>query len=708
MSWLLELLVDAIREMCSQFIVDMMELITNMFTELLSCNLSLFEELFSVVGSLYKNVIVPTGIAILLMILVWQLFKSMFGGKAGVNAEEPIELICRSAISLFLLAGSKPLVDYILRIAGTPYQWVVGTKVKVASFSGYVSTLEGVTDTLGISSLSISVLMLIMQFVVAWNYFKMLMVIAERYVLLGVFSYTAPLAFATGGSKATNNILASWSKMFGGQVVLVILNAWCMKMFLSGYGNMMASSYGFTKFFAATLCLVGFCKITFKLDSYMASLGVNLGRPAPGMGAAGAMLAASRIISQAARTASGSGGTGDVGGTRTDMGSSDGMTTNFTGPIPMTPNGGNAMDINDMTSDGDFDKESPPGPGNQQNEVSPANKTVFEELGMTTGSSDTAEMDFGSGDHVNGNIDSMSATSETMSGINAMSVKDDAEAFAGAVSESNSEGETLLDVSGGEQDLAIPAASNVSANGFSESGSEHGILGEMGDYPVEEEMSDFDTEMDLESGSIEMAGQESMSYGKTGTAYNSSVSGEVSNAGEGLGSEIMSALQGNGVSSVNQEKGILDEVGTSSVFGFDAAPRAGMNYNENSMPTGMESMSENGIQSDGIMDTGEDLDEETDEADFYAKSAMGILVDTAGNPLKAENTKLSDPGMQNEDDIQPVADETGMAADGFMNVSGSIPTGDISLKRSRPDTRRIREVPKSRAELKEKGSDRLR
>ena len=109
MSWLLELLVDAIREMCSQFIVDMMELITNMFTELLSCNLSLFEELFSVVGSLYKNVIVPTGIAILLMILVWQLFKSMFGGKAGVNAEEPIELICRSAISLFLLAGSKPV-----------------------------------------------------------------------------------------------------------------------------------------------------------------------------------------------------------------------------------------------------------------------------------------------------------------------------------------------------------------------------------------------------------------------------------------------------------------------------------------------------------------------------------------------------------------------------------------------------------------------
>ena len=65
--------------MVSQFIIDMMGLITDVFTDLLSCNLSLFEELFSVVGSLYQNVIVPMGIALLLMILIWQLFKSMFG-----------------------------------------------------------------------------------------------------------------------------------------------------------------------------------------------------------------------------------------------------------------------------------------------------------------------------------------------------------------------------------------------------------------------------------------------------------------------------------------------------------------------------------------------------------------------------------------------------------------------------------------------------
>lgn len=381
---------DAIKEMVSQFIIDMMGLITDVFTDLLSCNLSLFEELFSVVGSLYQNVIVPMGIALLLMILIWQLFKSMFG-KVGINAEEPIELIGRSSICLFFVVASKPVVNYILRIAGTPYQWVIGTDIKVQSFSEYVTALEGITAPLGLGTVSIAILMLIMQFVVAWNYFKMLFVIAERYVLLGVFSYTAPLAFATGGSKSTNNILASWAKMFGGQVVLIILNAWCLKMFLSGYGNMMASGYGFTKFFVATLCLVGFCKITFKLDSYMAALGVNLGRPSPGMGAIGAAMAAQRIFSQAGRAFSGTDGSGSGTVSSANMGNMTGTANGFngpTGPIPMNPSGGNEVDVESLFSSGDFDTEYPEkradaaGSAKSVNPSNSASGNVLDELEM--------------------------------------------------------------------------------------------------------------------------------------------------------------------------------------------------------------------------------------------------------------------------------------------------------------------------------------
>ena len=295
MGWLLELLFESVSEMCSKFIVDMMDIASGMFTEILSCDLDLFEELFGVAGDLYRNAIVPMGVALLLMILVWQLFKSMFG-KLGTASEDPVELVFRSCFCLFMIMFAKDIVNYILEVAGTPYDWVVGTVITVDSFSEYVTAAEGVMSVLGIDVMTISILKLLLQLVVAWNYFKMLFILAERYVLLGIFSYTSPLAFAAGGSKATNNVLGSWTKMFGGQVLVVILDAWCVKMFLSAYGNMMASSYGFTKFFAANMCLIGFCKITAKLDSYMGSLGVNLGRISGGMSGLGALLMAGRLM----------------------------------------------------------------------------------------------------------------------------------------------------------------------------------------------------------------------------------------------------------------------------------------------------------------------------------------------------------------------------------------------------------------------------
>ena len=48
MGWLLELLFESVSEMCSKFIVDMMDVASGMFTEILSCDLDLFEELFGV------------------------------------------------------------------------------------------------------------------------------------------------------------------------------------------------------------------------------------------------------------------------------------------------------------------------------------------------------------------------------------------------------------------------------------------------------------------------------------------------------------------------------------------------------------------------------------------------------------------------------------------------------------------------------------
>lgn len=583
MSWLLDLLVDAVKEMVSQFIIDMMGLITDVFTDLLSCNLSLFEELFSVVGSLYQNVIVPMGIALLLMILIWQLFKSMFG-KVGINAEEPIELIGRSSICLFFVVASKPVINYILKIAGTPYQWVIGTDIQVQSFSEYVTALEGITAPLGLGTVSIAILMLIMQFVVAWNYFKMLFVIAERYVLLGVFSYTAPLAFATGGSKSTNNILASWAKMFGGQIVLIILNAWCLKMFLSGYGNMMASGYGFTKFFVATLCLVGFCKITFKLDSYMAALGVNLGRPSPGMGALGAAMAAQRIFSQAGRAFSGTDGSGNGTGSSTNMGnlgSANGF-TEPTGPIPMNPSGGSEVDIESLFQSGDFDTEYPEkhetaaGDTKSMNASNTASANVLDELGIRANGTETSGTSY-----VSGTIENEATSSGE---IEPVMESDDFVESEGTVMDLNAGSlPEYQEASGTEAVSSEGVATNETMeDGFSEALSSGSSLGEM-ENPGEPNFPDGKTTARSDSMSFEAQSFEGAS------AFNSDngIMAELddypaSETGMGTSDYTMETDFGGGIGNKSQETDrntSSEEKGERSYFasGFDADVSGSLN-----------------------------------------------------------------------------------------------------------------------------------
>ena len=70
---------------------------------------------------------------------------------------------------------------------------------------------------------------------------KLLMETAERYILLGVLVYTAPVAFATGASQTTGSIFKLWCRMLGGQMFLLVMNAWCLRLFTSMVGNFISN-----------------------------------------------------------------------------------------------------------------------------------------------------------------------------------------------------------------------------------------------------------------------------------------------------------------------------------------------------------------------------------------------------------------------------------------------------------------------------------
>ena len=127
----------------------------------------------------------------------------------------------------------------ILSIVGTPYTWVVDTSLPALDFASFGSTVTVLVGVLASGSVSLIVLILVL--VMGWNYIKLLFEAAERYIMVGVLIFTAPMAFATGASESTSNIFSSWCRMLGGQLFLLIMNAWCLRLFVSMVGTFLAN-----------------------------------------------------------------------------------------------------------------------------------------------------------------------------------------------------------------------------------------------------------------------------------------------------------------------------------------------------------------------------------------------------------------------------------------------------------------------------------
>ncbi len=126
-----------------------------------------------------------------------------------------------------------------LAIGGTPYSWILSSDLPPLNFADFNSVLLTI---LGVcASGSVALIALILLLILAWNYIKLLFEAAERYILLGVIVYTAPMAFATGASQSTSNIFKSWCRMFGGQIFLLMMNAWCLRLFTSMVGSFLSN-----------------------------------------------------------------------------------------------------------------------------------------------------------------------------------------------------------------------------------------------------------------------------------------------------------------------------------------------------------------------------------------------------------------------------------------------------------------------------------
>lgn len=217
--------------------MNLLDMISTSVLGALGCSMDSFLRYFPAAETMY-NIFVALAIGIILLNWMWQTFRN-FGVVAGLDAEDPIKLTLRSILFIFLAYYSKDIVNIILTIGGTPYNWIMTSDLPLLSFADFNSVIVAILGV--VANGSVALIALILLLILAWNYIKLLFEAAERYVLLGVLVFTAPVAFAMGASQSTGNIFKSWCRMFAGQMFLLLMNAWCLRLFTSMVGTFLSN-----------------------------------------------------------------------------------------------------------------------------------------------------------------------------------------------------------------------------------------------------------------------------------------------------------------------------------------------------------------------------------------------------------------------------------------------------------------------------------
>ena len=228
---------------------------------LLSVDLSYFSQRVPVIKDI-ATIFLAVGWALLIGNLAYQTLRSMVSG-VGVEAEDPTRLFLRTAMFSFLLVCGRQICNIGLNLTSVIMQLL--QVPKAVSFTPFNEDFFSLLPNAG------WLVVIVINVYVQWQIIKLFFEVAERYVILCVLVYCAPMAFAMGGSKSTAEIFRGWLRMFASMCTLMVLNVMFVKMLLSAMSN---SPTG-VAIVPWVMLITGIVRMTKKMDGIILRIGLN-------------------------------------------------------------------------------------------------------------------------------------------------------------------------------------------------------------------------------------------------------------------------------------------------------------------------------------------------------------------------------------------------------------------------------------------------
>ena len=259
---------------------ELFDAVASMFLDVLGADLTVFDTYFPFMKSTY-SVMQWIGWFLLLAIVIWQLFRSFLGPLS--DAENPLTLIGRSVIAAFCIGFAIEIMNILLTLAADPYNQLLNFSFTSNDFSfvKLSSALSAHLASIATGSV-LSILLIIMIVAIGWTYCKLLLESVERYVVIGVLTYSSPVAFSMSGSQSTANVFKAWCRMVGSQLFLLCMNVWFIRSFnyALGYYIISGGSVSGKSIAVPTVlwlfCALAFLKIAQKMDDDFHPLGLSV------------------------------------------------------------------------------------------------------------------------------------------------------------------------------------------------------------------------------------------------------------------------------------------------------------------------------------------------------------------------------------------------------------------------------------------------
>lgn len=187
--------------------------------------------------------------------------------SAGESRTSPVRVLVMTGVSIGMIYFGNYIAMMLVDFIKNPYEAFWGLELEGAQIewdkvlnSGVFPEVIGLVKTAAIFILTVAITVAL---------FKLYVEMFERYLIVGITVYAfAPLAYATIASDQTIHIFKRWFSMFIGQLILMCLSVWSLKLILSGFKGMTSISQCFL--------VLAACHIAQRLDTYLAQLGLNV------------------------------------------------------------------------------------------------------------------------------------------------------------------------------------------------------------------------------------------------------------------------------------------------------------------------------------------------------------------------------------------------------------------------------------------------